>query len=252
MNIIGLDIGGTKITGVLFDGKKQLRSLTIPTPKSLPSFKASLLKLVETLSLNVKIEGLGVGMAGIVDRKNYTVLHSPNLRFIENFNFKELFPKYKVRLDNDAKCFARAEAVLGQCKSLKNFFAVTLGTGVGGALFFMDELYLGSHGSAGEVGHVMMDADHTIEYYYQKARDSSDYKRLAKIVGVLLANIYNLIDVELVVMGGSVSVKNHEKFLEAAVLYAQKLLINKNIQIKVFVSNLENAGAVGAALLLKS
>ncbi len=251
MSIIGLDIGGTKITGIVFEGKKTLRSLTIPTPKSLGSFKASLLKLVETLSTNQKIEALGIGMAGVVDHKNLTVVHSPNLKFIENFNFKTLFPKIKIKLDNDANCFARAEAAMGQGKGVKNFVGITLGTGIGGGLVSLGEVVLGESGSAGEVGHIMLDTDHTIEYFYQKAKEASDYKRMAKIVGVLLADVYNILDVNTIILGGTVAVKNSEKFLPAAVDYAKKLVLNKNINMKVLVSELENAGAVGAALLVK-
>jgi predicted NBD/HSP70 family sugar kinase len=111
--------------------------------------------------------------------------------------------------------------------------------------------YLGEHGSAGEVGHMMFDTDSSIEKAFQKARDASNYKQIAKIVGMLLANIYNFLDVEGVVFGGGVAVKNHEKFLPAAIEHAQKYLLNKDIKIKAVVSKLENPGALGAALLLK-
>ncbi len=252
MNIIGLDIGGTKITGIVFNGKKTVKSLTIPTPKSLGSFTATVIKLVETLSMGKKIDGLGVGMAGIVDHQKNTVKHSPNLKFIENLNFNDLFPKIKkLKVDNDANCFARAEAIMGQGKGFKNFACITLGTGIGGGLVSNKEVYLGQNGSAGEVGHMMYDTDKNIEHYFQKARDTSNYKQISKIVGMLLANVYNVLDVEAVIFGGGVAIKNHERFLPFAIEYAQKHLTNKDIKIKALVSSLENAGALGAALLIK-
>ncbi len=252
MNIIGLDIGGTKITGILFNGKKQVKAQTLPTPKSLGSFKATVIKLVETLSMGEKIDGLGVGMAGIIDHKKNTVKYSPNLKFIENLNFNDLFPKIKkLKVDNDANCFARAEAVMGQGKGLNTFAGITLGTGIGGGLVSRGEVYLGQNGSAGEVGHMMYDTDKNIEYYFQKARDASNYKQIAKIVGMLLVNVYNLLDIEAVILGGGVAVKNSERFLPSAIEHAQKHLLNKDIKIKALVSKLENAGAIGAALLFK-
>jgi predicted NBD/HSP70 family sugar kinase len=75
--------------------------------------------------------------------------------------------------------------------------------------------------------------------------------KIAKIVGMLLANIYNILDVEGVVLGGGVAVKNHEKFLPAAIEHAQKHLLNKDTTVKAVVSKLENPGALGAALLIK-
>ncbi len=252
MNIIGLDIGGSKITGIVFDGKRTLKSLTIPTPKSLGSFKISLQKLAENLSVGLKIDGIGIGMAGIVNQQKLTVTNSPNLKFIQNLNFGELFRGIKkIKLDNDANCFARAEARLGQGKDYKTFAALTLGTGIGGGLVTGKEVYVGSHGSAGEAGQMMLDLDHTFEYYFQKARDASNYKQVAKIVGVLLANIYNLLDVDTIILGGGVSIKNHERFLPSALEYCRKHLLNQNIKINVLVSKLENAGAIGAALLFK-
>jgi glucokinase len=252
MNIIGLDIGGTKIAGIVFNGKKAVKSLIIPTPKSLASFKASLVKLSENLCMGEKVEAMGIGMAGVIDHKKNIVKYSPNLKFTENLNFNELFPKIKkLKVDNDANCFARAEAVMGQGRSFKNFVGITLGTGIGGALVSNKEVYLGLNGSAGEVGHMMYDTDKNIEHYFQKARDASNYKQISKIVGMLLVNVYNLLDVEAVIFGGGVAIKNHERFLPFAVEHAQKHLTNKDIKIKALVSNLENAGALGAVLLIK-
>lgn len=250
-NVIGLDIGGTKICGIVFDGKKAIKVLTMPTPKSLLSFTSSLKKMVETLSMGQKIEGLGIGMAGIVDQGKAQVVNSPNLKFIKNLDVGQMFPAIrKIKIDNDANCFTRAEAKLGQGKGLKTFIGLTLGTGIGGGMSALGEIYLGAHGSAGEAGHMMLDLDQTIENHFQKARDNSSYKQMAKVVGVLLANIYNLLDPEAVILGGSVAVKSHERFLPQAAEYAQKHLLNQNIKMRILVSGLENAGAIGAALQL--
>lgn len=251
MNVIGLDIGGTKITGIVFDGKKALKALTIPTPKSLPSFRASAVKLVETLSIGQKIAGIGVGMAGLMDQKRNTLLYSPNLKFIHNFDFSRLFPAAgKIRTDNDANCFALAESLLGQGKNFSNFVGLTIGTGLGGGLVFNKQVYLGAHGLAGEPGSMMFNAEDKLEYFYQKAKDASNYKQVAKIIGAMLINIYTLLDPEAVVIGGGLAQKHGSKFLPEALNFLQSRYKHHPMEFKVLVSNLENAGALGAALLL--
>lgn len=86
---IGLDVGGTKITGILFDGKKVVRELTVVTPKSLAQFKKSLSKLVEFLAFNHRVKGVGVGVAGIVNTKSGTIQYSPNMKFLAGFKFEK-------------------------------------------------------------------------------------------------------------------------------------------------------------------
>lgn len=250
MNIIGLDIGGTKITGIVFNGKKTIKVINLPTPKSLASFKATVKKLVETLSAGIKIDAVGIGMAGIVDHKKNIVVYSPNLPFIQNLNFQELLGQIKkIKVDNDANCFARAESKLGQGKDFKNFVGVTLGTGIGGGIVSEGQLVLGSHGMAGEVGGMSLDLDNTFEYSFQKAKNASNYKQIGKIIGALLVNVFNLLDVEAIILGGTVAIKNHEKFLTPVIEMLNKRYAKRNIKYKVLVSKLENPGAVGAALM---
>jgi predicted NBD/HSP70 family sugar kinase len=68
-NVIGIDIGGTKITGVAFNGRKVVRELTIVTPKSVKDFKFSIGRLVKFLSAGKKISGLGIGQPGVINPK---------------------------------------------------------------------------------------------------------------------------------------------------------------------------------------
>jgi len=141
-NVIGIDIGGTKIAGIVFNGKKVLRELTIVTPKTLVEFKRNLIKLVDFLSADVKIADVGIGMAGVMDAGKQTARYSPNIKYINNFNFKGLFGnKIKTALANDAKCFALAEAKLGQGKNCDSVVGVILGTGVGSGFVLDGKVY---------------------------------------------------------------------------------------------------------------
>lgn len=252
-NVIGLDIGGTKITGVVYDGKKIVRQITVATPGNLKDFKDSLSKLVEFLAYGRHIVGVGIGVAGIINHEKYTVQYSPNISYLQYFNFKQFFTLLgysSLSVENDANCFAYAEAHHGKGKKFKNFVGITLGTGIGAGLVARGKLYRGSHGSAGEAGHTMADFKYDAEHYFQRARDKQDFTFMGEVVGNLFANIMNLLDVDGIVLGGTVATKYHKKFLPPALEHAKKHIMNKAIKPKIVISSLKNAGALGAALLL--
>ncbi len=229
-NVIGLDVGGTKISGVVFDGKKILKTITIGTPKSLPGFKVITKKIVEYLANGEKIISLGVGIPGVADSES-KIIYAPNLKFLVGFNlveFLKIAGIKKVKIENDANCFALAETSLGQGKNLKNFIGITLGTGIGGGLISNGQIYRGAHGSAGEVGHMMADEKYTYEEYFQKFRDAKNYSALGYLLGRLFADIYNLLDVNAIILGGSVA-NSADKFIKIAVKEAKSKILNKQI-----------------------
>ena len=249
-NMIGIDIGGTKISGIVFNGKKSVNELTIVTPKTLVEFKRNLIKLVDFLSADVKISAVGVGMAGVIDTDRQIAKYSPNIKYIKNFAFKGLFGKgLKIAVANDAKCFALAEAKLGQGKKFKSAVGVILGTGVGSGFIQQGKIYSGGHYGAGEVGHMLYDGRHTFESLFQKARDAGDNRKLSQIVGVLLGNVCRAYDPDIVVLGGGVALDKKRKFINGAKIICAKILSSYRIKPKIVVSKLKNAGALGAALL---
>ncbi len=251
---IGLDIGGTKITGVVFDGKTVLRELTVPTPKNLSSFKETIIKLITFLKTGRQISALGVGIAGIVGPKG-TVIYSPNIKFLVGFNIGKFIKELnfiKFEIENDANCFALCESEFGKGKQFKNFVGITLGTGIGGGIISNKKIIQGSHGSAGEAGHMMADFKYDSEHYFQLAKKKNDYKKMGEIVGLLFANIVNLLDVEAIILGGTLSTKHFTEFSPFAKKKAKKHIVNKAGMPKILVSNLKNASAIGAALLVQN
>ena len=252
--VIGLDIGGTKISGVLFDGKKVVKELAIKTPDNLLEFERNLLKLTDFLSVGEKVTGIGVGMAGLIDSKQGIVRHSPNIKFIKNFPLAKLFLMNgfrKVQIENDARCFAQAIHKAGEGKNCQNIVCITLGTGIGGGFICDDALYRGANFGAGEVGHMIYDGVNTFEKVFKTARDKNDNKTLAKIIGALLTNIYRLADPQLIVLGGGVTLGKQRNFLNLARQICTKNLASYKIKpSNIVASKLKNAGAVGAALLV--
>ncbi len=107
MAIIAVDIGGSKIRGILWNGKRVIRAHEFPTPKNKRDFKKRIMTLTASLARQKPIKGIGIAAAGIVGKT--TLISSPNIPYIKSLAFKPLWPRsIRFRLDNDARCFARA------------------------------------------------------------------------------------------------------------------------------------------------
>lgn len=251
--VIGIDIGGTKVTGIIWDGKKTLEELTIVTPKNLFEFQRNILKLADFLSAGQKVSAVGIGMAGLVDAKNGTVKHSPNLKFVKNLNLATIFQKRgfrKVKIDNDANCFTRAELMQGQGRKFKNFLGLTLGTGIGGGIVIGGKLYRGRNNYGAELGHIVA-GDDFLETAFKRLREKKDFKQAGVLVGKALASFINVFAPEAIIIGGGYGHNESKKYLPAAKSVINKYLFNKSANTKILITNLKNAGSIGAALLFK-
>ena len=158
---VGVDIGGTNTKFVLVseDGKV-LRSEQGPTPAIAANAKEKMDDLlIESLKKFLKgeetskIAGIGLGKAGLIDRKNGKVIKSPNITAINNLSIRDRLEKefsMPVILENDANTYAYGEKWVGAGKDYNNFVVITLGTGLGGGLIYNGELYEGPV----EIGHM--------------------------------------------------------------------------------------------------
>lgn len=104
-------------------------------------------------------ELIGVGLAcpGIINQKDGIVLNSSNLPQWNNVHIVEMIKehiKFPTTIDNNANCAVLAEHWIGEGKGFKNIVMFTLGTGVGGGIIIDNKIYRGSHGLAGELGHI--------------------------------------------------------------------------------------------------
>ena len=150
---IGIDIGGTNMRIALVSRNGQLiRKLKEPTSEDLLDI---LLKSVNDL-FSDEIEGICIGVAGLIDRENGRVLVSPNLHFVEEINFLKVFKeKFRVPvfLENDANTAAFGEQWVGVGKNFSHFVLLTLGTGIGGGIIYKKNLLRIS----AEIGHMSID-----------------------------------------------------------------------------------------------
>lgn len=167
-----MDIGGTKILGVLLDGKDQVVARSrAPTPQvagpggsafagvAVHEVVDALLDVVSSLDGGPDCP-LGIGAPGMIDREG-RIRFSPNLPGIVGADLRHRvaahLPGCRVTAVNDATCAAHAEHTMGSGKGVDNLVLVTLGTGIGGGLIVHGELVLGRSGFAGEIGHMVVD-----------------------------------------------------------------------------------------------
>jgi fructokinase len=158
-NRIGIDLGGTKIEGVLLDSAGDIRRRErIPTPReNYPRILDEISALIARLT-NDKHLPIGIGTPGSVSplspvmrNSNSTCLNGQHL-----LSDLEQHLGRAVRLANDANCFALSEASDGAGKHSPVVFGVILGTGVGGGIVVDGKLIQGPSGISGEWGHNSM------------------------------------------------------------------------------------------------
>jgi len=276
---IGIDVGGTKMAGILFDGKNVVADYVLATPKdNLEHFMIMLQALVEPLvekakEMKVKVKGVGLGLAGVINYDERRMLTSANIPVINGAKIADLLEQkisMPVVIDNDCNCFVRAEALAGVAKSYRNVYGIIIGTGIGGAWWVNNEVYKGVHGGAGEPSMMVIDFDegYELEKIYHKLLQNNPeqmaeesyrgdalaqkaFEEVGKYLGLAFSNIINIVDPEVIVIGGGV-VQASDLFLPAIKKYLPlHISSSESSKIKVLKSKLgANAGAIGAALLV--
>jgi len=289
---VGIDLGGTKIEGVVLDADLQPRLRTrVPTQRD--KGYRHILERVRGLVTALRAEAPGVDYVGVgtpgsislrdgrLKNANTTCMNGERVR-----DDLEQALGCAVRVENDADCFALAEARLGAARDGRVVFGVILGTGIGGGIVIDGELWRGHQRIAGEWGHTRIDpagpacwcgqrgcvealcAGPALERQYvaagatactaaeigARAREGEPTARalLARWVDVLggaLANVVNVLDPDVVVLGGGLS--NLECLYDPAGRDAvARRVFNDELRTPIVRNALgDSAGVVGAALL---
>ncbi|WP_416969812.1 ROK family protein [Streptomyces sp. 4F14] len=161
--LAGIDIGGTSTEVLLCTPELRiLDRLTVPTP-AVEGGTAMLGAALDALRVLLgrtpgELLGVGVGAAGVVDADaGRIVVASDSFRGWAGFPVTatvEAALGVPAYLDNDVNAFLRGEVAGGAVAGASHVLGMTLGTGVGGALWLGGALYGGPRGAAGEIGHV--------------------------------------------------------------------------------------------------
>jgi glucokinase len=172
MNLIGIDIGGTKCAVILgsLDEKGDIKIVDkrayatseFPVPdKMISQFFSGMNELMKTYDLTIKeISSLGISCGGPLDSKNGIILSPPNLPGWDKVHIVELFERefrIPAAIQNDANACALAEWKFGAGRGTLNMVFLTFGTGMGAGLILDGKLYSGTNDNAGEVGHMRLD-----------------------------------------------------------------------------------------------
>jgi len=155
----GIDIGGTKLLGIVIDHAGH--TVTVErrtTPYDNDGLVDALVELGEAIR---PWDSLGIGAAGLVTHDG-ALRAAPNLGAVRELPLRarlEARLGHEVVVDNDATCHTVAEWRLGAARGAANAVLVTLGTGIGGGIITNGQLVKGTNGFAGEPGHMVVDPD---------------------------------------------------------------------------------------------
>lgn len=242
--ILGIDVGGTKIASALVENGLKLKNLNI-TATSQTDLIRQLMELIKNES---NFDAIGLAVPGPV-LSDGTVTRLPNVLNFQRTNLKQLFEerfKVPVAVVNDAKAFAFAEAKVGQAQNNKIVAGVTLGTGIGVGIVIDQKIYFSKDGVAGEFEHVkLLDGK-----LYREQRRAAGRFKTAKEATIYLKTLLDMIvlsfNPDIIVLGGTWA------GLPGMEDLANDLTINVGDyenKTPVKISKLQYPSIIGAALL---
>jgi glucokinase len=273
-NIIGIDLGGTNVRGGIVSGAKLNGLVSTPINAQGTSEEAleELFSFTDRL-INPSVTAIGIGVPGLVNIADGIVFDVVNIpSWTEIPLRKRMEDRYHVPvlINNDANCFALGEYYFGQGKGSVSMVGLTIGTGLGSGLILNKKLYSGRNCGAGEFG--MIDyLDQCVEYYasgsfFKNVYDADGeavfkqaqagekhalkmYAELGMHLGNAIKMILYALDIELIILGGSVS-QAFPYFSKTMLERIQTFAFQKSAKsLAIKVSQLANSGVLGAAAL---
>lgn len=287
---IGVDVGATKIAAGLVHGTAISKILTLPTnaPGGNSGVLANIINAIKVF-IHPKVKSIGIAAAGQIDQKNGVLISSPNMPQVKKLaltkRLQKIFQK-PVVVDNDANCFTLAESIYGAGKNSHTVIGLTLGTGVGGGIVIDKKIFHGKQGLAGELGHIIIDANGyecsckthgTLEAYasgtamsrlyhqftgkyidpieieqlaYKKEKAALRvFQLMSESLGVGIASLINIFNPDIIVLGGGLA--HIDLLRKPAVVKAKKEVIYPALRkTKIVQTKLkEKAHIIGASLI---
>lgn len=157
--MVGIDVGGSKILAVAVERSRPTEIIAraiIPTPSEADAVLDAIAELARQMGVE---DHLGVGLAGLVEDRSI-LRAAPNLTCMIDVPVRAPLSDLlgvEVEVENDATCALLAEMSIGVAKDVDDVVLVTLGTGIGGGIAIDRALRRGTHGFAGEPGHMCVD-----------------------------------------------------------------------------------------------
>jgi glucokinase len=290
----GFDLGGTSLKyGVIDALGRVLMDETADTPESVEELFELLESIWETIQKDnhSNIRAAGFGFPGIFSAREKRIIQSPNCPQIDGYALVpsiEKFINVPFYLDNEANYAAYGEHKVGAGKGAQSLVLLTIGTGIGTGIILNDQVWRGSSGFAGELGHVTVnptgdkcrcgnrgcletevsslkivnsyrqfrqsEEDQTAEEIARRAGDGDKaalqtYSHVGSYLGIGISIVINLLNPEKILLGGGV-MESGELLLPAALEEAKRRSFSASYECcKIEQTNLGNkAGFIGAAL----
>ncbi|HEY1662428.1 MAG TPA: ROK family protein [Verrucomicrobiae bacterium] len=289
---IGIDLGGTKIESiVLDDAGKELFRKRIETQQE-HGYRHILNRIKElhdesAAQIGNQPHTFGIGAPGVVSPRTGLMKNSNTTCLIGQPLKADLesLMRRKVEIQNDANCFAMAEALYGAGKGNNLVFGVIMGTGCGGGIVHKGEVIVGRQAIAGEWGHTSIMPDGPACYcgqrgcvetfisgggaearYAEKFGEKKPFRQIEKEFymkepkavefmqiffarfGRALANVIDIMDPDIVVLGGGVS--NFDAVYTEGVAQVAKYIFSDSLETPIVKHKLgDSAGVIGAALI---
>lgn len=164
---ISFDVGGTNLKYAVMDDEGTfIEKSERPTEVSKKGIFSTIKSIVDDYKVKYDIQGVAFSMPGVIDPKRGHMITGGALYELYDFGFKDALEaeiKLPVELDNDVNCVALAEKWLGHAQECEDFACLTVGTGVGGAIYINNKLVRGGSFGAGEVGFMISDRRDNVE-----------------------------------------------------------------------------------------
>ena len=289
MNKIGVDLGGTKIEGIIIDENYEtIKRKRIPTNQEngYDSILQSVKDLIHDLS-HESNEKPSIGIctpgalsidSGLIKNSNTQCLIGHDLK-----NDLQNTLNQNIAIENDANCFALAEATLGAGKNSNLVFGVIMGTGVGGGIIINGKIHRGRTNIAGEWGHHSIHSEGNscycghngcVETYISGPALEKNWFELSNMnqslpeiiqntnnpnfdtwkkifldnFGLALANVVDILDPDVIVLGGGVS--NIDFLYQEGKNAVYEKVFSDSIDTPIIKNELgDSAGVFGACLL---
>ena len=288
-NKLGIDLGGTKIEAIVINNAFQVvqrKRVATDREEGYDAILERIVNLANELMEIGNVDGpVGICTPGAIDFQTGTLKNSNTVCLIDKPLKSDLETALSlpILMENDANCFALAEAILGAAKDYRLVFGVVLGTGCGGGVVINKNIHRGPNHISGEWGHHVLFPNGKDCYCGNKGCTESyisgtalekewkaltgEFKCVTDIIdeeaylahpdwkenfinnfGAALANVIDILDPDAVVLGGGLSKIN--------LLYTEgKEAISKSIFSRNFVTPIlknklgDSAGVFGAAML---
>jgi fructokinase len=289
---IGIDLGGTKIEGIALDAQgKELFRKRVETQQEngydhiLSRVKGLYAELTAYIQNQPHTFGIGTPGAvsprtGLLKNSNTVCMNSQPLKA----DLERMLGR-NIEIQNDANCFAMAEALHGAGRGKKLVFGVIMGTGCGGGIVYKGEIITGPQAIAGEWGHMSINPDGPLcycgqrgcvetyisggglevryaeqfgmkrpfkeivkDYYNGDAKAVEFMKVFFRHFGRSLANLIDVLDPDVVVLGGGVS--NFDALYTEGVAEVAWHVFSDCLETPIVKNQLgDSAGVIGAALI---